>query len=271
MTGLGIIAGNGDLPRLIAEDYSAKGGSALIIDFEGIEVPWASEHNNFTARFEQPEAIFEELRNANCSKVVMAGAMQRPVLDPTKADPTFAAIVPRLMGALSEGDDAALRVVLSMFEGAGFEVIAPHEVLKNLLMEDGCPTIAQPTDYDKSDAERATEILKTTGPLDIGQGTVVAGGLCLGLETLQGTASMLEFVRHSDPDLRPERGLLMKAPKTGQDRKVDLPSIGPDTMDQLASAHLSGIVIEAGGVLVINRDEVIKRADAHGLFLWSRP
>ncbi len=271
MSGLGIIAGGGDLPRLIAESRKAIGADTLIIDFEGLEVDWAEGYDRLTARFENPEVIFEALKSAGCEQVVMAGSMQRPSLDPTKFDPTFMAIAPRLMAALQDGDDAALRVVLSMFEDAGFEVIAPHSVLETLLMEEGCPTIAQPTEYDERDAKRAAEILATTGPLDIGQGTVVAGGLCLGIETLQGTAALLENVRQTKPDLRPERGLLMKAPKVGQEKRVDLPAIGPDTMDQLAAAHLSGLVIPAKSVLVIDRAEVLKRADAHGLFLWSRP
>lgn len=270
MSGLGIIAGAGDLPRLIAEDRKANGEPTLVIDFEGIEVDWASEFDRFTASFEQPETIFEALKKSGCVHVVMAGGMQRPALDPTRFDPTFAQIAPRLIGALQEGDDAALRVVLEMFETAGFEVIAPHSALNGLLLEEGYPTIAQPSDYDRNDATRAAEILETTGPLDIGQGVVVAGGLCLGVETLQGTQALLDFVRQSQPELRPERGILMKAPKTGQETRMDFPAIGPDTMDQLAMAHLSGIVVPANGVLVIHRDEVINRADKYGLFIWSR-
>lgn len=270
MSGLGIIAGGGDLPRLIAESRRADGSGVLVVDFVGLEVDWAADFDRITARFENPELIFERLRDAGCTQVVMAGSMERPSLDPSAFDVTFTAIAPRLMAALQAGDDAALRVVLSMFEEAGFKVVSPQSVLEALVIEEGCETIAQPTEYDKHDAARAAEILATTGPLDIGQGAVVAGGLCLGIETLQGTAAMLEAVRHTKADLRPERGLLMKAPKIGQDRKVDLPAIGPDTMDQLAAAHLSGIVIPAKGVLVIDKDEVLKRADAHGLFLWSR-
>lgn len=270
MPALGIIAGAGDLPRLIYQDRVAKAAPTLVIDFEGIEIDWAQAEDRVTVRFEQPETIFKALREAGCAQLVMAGAMQRPELDPAKFDPTFARIAQRLMEALREGDDAALRVVLGLFEAEGFEILAPHEILASLMLPPGCPTIAQPSAYDESDAARAQEILATTGPLDIGQGCVVAGGLCLGIETLQGTESLLAFVAQTTATLRPQRGLLMKAPKEGQDTRLDVPAIGPDTMDQLASAHLSGLVIPAGRVLVINREEVIRRADAAGLFLWSR-
>lgn len=270
MNGLGIIAGKGALPRLIARDRAAQNKPTLIIDFQGIEVDWADEFDRYTARFEQPEALFEALRNAGCGSVVMAGAMQRPALDPAQFDQTFAGIAPLLMEALRAGDDAALKVVLEMFEAAGFGVIGAQDALASLSLEPGCPTIAQPTDYDRADAERALEILAVTGPLDVGQGAVVAGGLCLGLETLQGTSALLDFVKATDSALRPARGLLVKAPKSQQDQRVDLPSIGPDTMDQLAAAHLSGVVIQAGAALVIDQEEVIRRADKHGLFVWSK-
>ncbi len=269
MARLGIIAGNGDLPKLIAEEKRRGSEPPFVVQFKGLEVDWSSEHDHFTARFEHPEKLFEALTEAGCKQVAMAGGMQRPELNPSSFDPTFSAIMPKLTKAMSQGDDAALKVVLEMFETAGFEVVAPHDALSDLLLDEGCVTLAQPTDYDVDDTARALAILATTGPLDIGQGCVVAGGLCLGIETLQGTAALLEFVAQTDPALRPERGLLMKAPKPGQERRVDLPAIGPDTMDQLARARLSGIVIPAKSVLVINRPEVFARADKLGLFIWS--
>ena len=173
------------------------------------------------------------------------------------------------MGALQEGDDAALRVVLEMFETAGFEIVPAQDLLDGLLLDEGCPTIAQPSDYDLNDIDRAKTILATTSPLDIGQGAVVAGGLCLGIETLQGTRALLGFVGQTDPSVKPSRGTLVKAPKEGQETRVDVPSIGVDTMDQLANARLSGIAIPAGAVLVIDRAAVIARADELGLFLLS--
>jgi len=270
MSALGIIAGAGDLPKLIYEDRIARGLKTLVVDFKGIEVEWAQTEDRFTARFEQPEAIFEALRDVGCTQVVMAGAMQRPDLDPSRFDATFAAAAPRLMAALQEGDDAGLRVVLNMFETAGFQVVAPQAVLSTLTMSEGCPTIAQPAAYDESDAKRAAQILEATSALDIGQGCVVAGGLCLGIETLQGTEQLLNFVRMTESSLRPERGLLMKTPKSGQEARLDVPAIGPDTIDQLVSARLSGVVIKSDRVLVINREEVMSRADAHGIFVWSR-
>ena len=267
---LGIIAGAGELPKLLAEHCWAEGNAAFIVDFHNDPVKWDKQGQKFTANFEKPEAIFKALNEAGCSKVVMAGAMKRPTLDPEKFDQTFAALAPSLMAALSQGDDAILRMIVQMFEDAGFEVVAPQDVIQSLVLKAGCETIAQPTDYDKTDAARAEVILKQTADLDVGQAVVVAGGLCLGIETLQGTEQLLEFVGRTDPAIRPSRGLLMKAPKLSQELRADMPAIGPDTMDQLVTARLSGVVIPAGSVLLINRDEIFRRADANGLFIWSK-
>lgn len=264
MAGLGIIAGSGALPKLIAQDLAARGLNHLVVDFYGNEIDWGA---GFTARFEQPEAMFAALRNAGCSQVVMAGGIVRPELDPSKFDATFAGIIPKLGAAMAQGDDAALAVVLEMFEVAGFEVVSAQDVLSTLLADEGVLGAVAVDDASRSDAARAAEILSVTGALDIGQGCVVADGLCLALESLPGTAAMLEFVRQTRVGTG---GVLLKAPKAGQDRRVDLPAIGPDTIDQLAAAGLFGLVIAAREVLVIDRAEVIRRADAAGVFVWSR-
>lgn len=261
----GIIAGRGALPKLIAAALEARGETPLVVDFAGIELDWTSAHSHYTARFEQPDALFAQLRAHGCERVVMAGGMQRPQLDPASFDPTFSMMAPKLMAALGQGDNAALEVIIEMFEAAGFVVASAHEQVPELVADDGILGAVKPE--NPADADRAAEILQTIGPLDIGQGCVVAGGLCLAIETLPGTAAMLEFVRQTRSG---DGGVLYKAPKPGQDHRVDLPAIGPDTVDQATAAGLAGIVIAAGGVLLIDRDEILRRADAANLFIWAR-
>ncbi len=134
-------------------------------------------------------------------------------------------------------------------------------------------TAAQPGKADEKDATRAAAIVAALGQADVGQGAVVAQGLCLALETLPGTDAMLRFVAGLD-DLRPDpkgaKGLLYKAPKPGQERRVDLPALGPGTVRAAAEAGLGGIAFEAGGVMLLDRDQMLAEADRLGLFLWAR-
>ena len=134
--------------------------------------------------------------------------------------------------------------------------------------------VGEPTAADIADADRAAKIVEGLGALDLGQGAVVAQGLCLAVAALPGTDAMLAFAALHDPALRPNpkgaRGVLYKAPKPGQDRRIDLPAIGPETVAGAARAGLAGIAWEAGGVLLLDRDATVAAAAAAGLFLWSR-
>ena len=130
------------------------------------------------------------------------------------------------------------------------------------------------TDADRRDATRAAEIVAVLGVADVGQACVVAQGLCLAVEALPGTDAMLDFVALTGAGLRPDpngaRGLLYKAPKPGQDRRIDLPALGPATVAKAAEAGLAGIAWEAGGVMLLDRAATVAAAELAGLFLWSR-
>ncbi len=272
--GLAIVAGRGVLPRLLAEDRALSGTPYCVVRLEGTPVDWAGDHPHVDAVLEKPGRLFADLRRAGCGTVTFAGAVTRPNLDPRRFDLTMIRLAPKILGALRGGDDGTLRLIATIFEAEGFTVQAPHALLAGLVMPAGIPTRAEPSPADRDDATRAAAIVAALGAVDTGQGAVVAQGICLGLESIQGTDAMLDFVAATAAPFRPDpsgaRGLLYKAPKPGQDWRLDLPAIGPDTVARARAAGLAGIVVEAGGVLVLGRAETIAAADAAGLFLWGR-
>lgn len=224
-----------------------------------------------TFQLERLVPFLDDLHAKKVTRVVFAGAIRRPRLDPEAFDPRTAQLVPRILTAMQSGDDAALRTVLDIFEENDLTVCSVSEIAPDLIPAEGILT-GEPTDADRRDAGRAARILAQTGPLDLGQGAVVAQGLCLALETLPGTAAMLDFAaRHADlrPNPKGARGVLYKAPKPGQDLRIDLPTLGPDTVDQAVSAGLAGIAWAAGQVILLDRPEMVRRAQAAGLFLWA--
>ncbi|GAB4386968.1 MAG: UDP-2,3-diacylglucosamine diphosphatase LpxI [Albidovulum sp.] len=224
-------------------------------------------------RLERLAVLLDTLAARGVGRVVLAGAIRRPPLDPEAFDPRTATLVPRLAAAMSQGDDAALREVIAILEDWGFRVVGAEEVVPGLVPGPGILT-GTPSAADRADAARAAAIVAALGPLDIGQGAVVAQGLCLALEALPGTDAMLQFVAERAAGLRPDpagaRGVLYKAPKPGQDRRVDLPTLGPETVRAAARAGLAGIAWEAGGVLLLDRAAMVAAAEAAGLFLWAR-
>ncbi|QEU07823.1 LpxI family protein [Paracoccus yeei] len=224
-------------------------------------------------RLERLVPFLDELAEQGVTRAVFAGAIRRPRIEPDLFDPRTMAIVPRILMGMQSGDDAALRAVLDVFEEAGIAIASVDQILPGLVPGAGV-LAGEPTPRDQKDAARAAEIVQGLGTLDIGQGAVVAQGLCLAVEALPGTQAMLDFVRlHASlkPDPKGPRGVLYKAPKPGQDRRIDLPTIGPDTVRQAAEAGLGGIAWQAGSVILLDREDAIARAEQAGLFLWSRP
>lgn len=265
MSGTAIIAGEGRLPAILA-DYLP---GAPVYALDGFSPAIAAR----AFRLERLVPLIDELCGRGVTQVVFAGSVRRPRLDPQLFDPATAQLVPRILAAMQSGDDTALREVIAIFEESGLAVIGVDQIAPDLLPGPGL--LAGTADpQDQADAARAAAILSGMGHLDIGQGAVVAGGLCLAVETLPGTAAMLDFVAHhrgGDLPAGRRRGVFYKAPKPGQDRRIDLPALGPDSVAQAAAAGLAGIAWQAGGVLVLDRDETVAAADDAGVFLWSRP
>ena len=268
---VGVIAGAGDLPRLIAEDRRARGLRYLICAFEGDAPPWLGDHPHAVVRAEKPGALLAALRRAGVETVVFAGAMARPKLSPLAFDLTAVRLAPRILPLLRQGDDALLRGLAGVLEAEGFRLTGAHEVLSGLLAPPGEFAARRADDRDRADIARAADLVAGLGAMDVGQAAVVAGGVCLGLESIQGTDALLAFAGATPQRLRPRPGVLYKAPKPGQDWRVDLPAIGPQTLRAASAAGLAGVAVRAGGVLVLGLEATRAEADRLGLFLHGWP
>ena len=258
---LAILACSGALPALIAEAYPG----AIRIGFAGVpnRLEGAREH-----RFEKLGAMFNALRDEGVGKVVLAGSLARPNLDPREFDAATMTIAPRLTAAMAGGDDELLREVIAIFEEQGLVVCGAHELLPELVADAELQVGPAPSGAELKDAGRAVDILSALAPVDVGQGCVVAGGQCLGIETVQGTDALLEFVFNTPPSLRRgQRGVYVKAAKAGQDLRVDMPAIGPSTIRAVAAAGLAGALIEPGRVMMLDRQKTFDAVKETGIFL----
>lgn len=256
-----IIAGAGALPGLLLQ-----AGPAHIVRLEGVDSD-PLDAPDIPARFERFGALFADLRATGVSELAFAGALSRPHFDPALMDPETMALMPRVAGAIAQGDDALLRTIAMIFEEQGFRVVGALDLRPDLAAAEG-PISGIPSDAQGRDASRARAVLEALGPLDVGQGAVAAKGQVIGIETLQGTDAMLRFIGASLPG---SGGVLVKRPKPGQDLRMDTPVIGPATVMKSAEAGLSGIEIAAGSVLILDRDAVESAAEASGIALWAAP
>lgn len=259
---LALIAGRGDLPAMLAEVQPG----ALVCGYEGLGV--SGLEVDVTYRLETLGTLLATLTARGVTEVCFAGGIDRPALDPEKLDAATAPLVPLFMAALKAGDDGALRVVMEIFEKAGFAVKGAHEIAPDLVARPGVYGASAPDTQMRLDADVGARHIHDMSPQDKGQACIVAGGRVLAMEDVRGTDSMIAALeaRADTAD-----AILFKGPKQGQTLKIDMPTIGPETLEAARRAGLAGVVVDAGGVLVLHAARCTELADAHGLVFWARP
>lgn len=269
---LGLIAGGGDLPLQIARHCVETGRPLFVVRLRGFADPTMDAFPGEVVGLAEVGRCIRVLKQAGCESVCLAGNVARPDFAALKPDLRGMAMLPRLVLEARKGDDALLRAVLDEFRKEGFVIEGAHEARSDLVLGAGVLGRHVPDARHKVDIQRALEIARRIGELDIGQGAVVCDGLVLAVEAQEGTDAMLRRVAEDvAPALRGEagrrRGVLAKAPKPIQETRVDLPTIGPATVRGAAQAGLAGLVGEAGRTLVLDREALVALADELGLFV----
>jgi DUF1009 family protein len=269
---LGVIAGAGALPIAIAKTASAKGRDVFVLGIEGVADSAAvAEFPHTFVPMGQLGLAIRRLKEAGCGVVTIAGRVAHPDFSKMKLDAKAMLALPRLTAAALKGDDALLRATLSLFENEGFAVIGSDEAAHELVAPAGNLGRFAPDVENEAEIAHGMSVVEALGALDIGQAAVICGGLVLAVEALEGTDAMLMRVASLPEYLRGtierRRGVLVKAAKPRQERRVDLPVIGVRTIELASAAGLRGIAVEAGAALIVAKKEVIAAADEEGLFL----
>ena len=268
---LGIIAAGGDLPLMLADACRAEARPYFVVALEGFAPDGVQAHPHVIAGVGQAGRMIAALKAEGCREVVMAGRMHRPDFRRLKVDWKGALLVPRFLAEAGRGDDALFRVIVSLFASEGIAVVGPETVLADLVAPEGAIGRLAPGADDMADIARAFEVTAAMGALDIGQAVAVARGLVLAVEAAEGTDAMIARIATLPEDIRgtseARRGVLLKASKPRQERRVDLPAIGPHTIEAAARAGLAGVAVEAGAALMIGRAAIATAADAAGLWV----
>jgi DUF1009 family protein len=263
---LGIIAGGGVLPAKVAAAARAAGRGVFIVGLEGfadpaILAPWPHEIRRLGAA----SRIIAALRENGCQDLVMIGPVRRPSLLDLRPDVEGAKLLARVGRAAFAGDDGLLAAVIRVLTEEGFRVVGAHEIIQEVVAPAGVLTRTQPDAQAMADINRGVRVARLLGSADVGQASVVQQGLVLAVEAIEGTDAML--VRAGALRRDGIGGVLVKLVKPGQDKRADLPTIGPDTVRNAASAGLRGVAFEAKATILAEREACLAAADAAGLFL----
>ncbi|HSI39784.1 MAG TPA: UDP-2,3-diacylglucosamine diphosphatase LpxI [Xanthobacteraceae bacterium] len=268
---LGIICGGGAFPLAVAEGARRRGRDVVLFPLRGFADADVSAWPHVWIPFAKVGRLIAELRRHGCRDIVFIGTLLRPRLRELRVDWQTLRALPRVLKLFRGGDDHLLSGLGRLFEEQGFRVLGAHEAAPEILVPPGLLGRHAPGAAQRADADRGAHALRTLGPLDIGQGVVVVNGHIVAVEAAEGTDLMLarvaELRRLGRIAAPPRTGVFVKLAKAGQDRRFDLPSLGPRTVQGVADAGLAGLAVEAGGVIVTDLPALVRAADAAGLFV----
>ncbi len=273
---LGIICGGGAVPPAVAAAVQRLGRKVVLFPLRGFaDAQMVACYPHRWVAVGQYGRFRRLARAEGCRDLVMVGGLVRPSLLQVRLDWATLMEMPRIMRAFRGGDDHLLTGIGRIFEADGFRLLGAHEVAPDIAAPEGPFGRYRPDAMAQADIARGFGLLTAMSPFDVGQAAVVAKGRVLALEAAEGTDGMLRRVialrEEGRIGLPRGVGVLVKAPKRRQDRRFDLPSIGPDTVENAAKAGLAGVAIVAGGTIVAEPQRLIAAADTHGLFVlgWT--
>jgi len=269
---LGIIAGGGAMPFAVAESVQSRGRSVVLFALRGICDPSrVARYRHHWIAIGQVGRGMRLFRQEGCRDLVFIGALTRPSLAQIRLDFKTLRLFGTIMRAFRGGDDHLLTGVGRILERDGFRLLGIRDVAPDLLMPEGCLTRGVPGPEDLADIEKGRAVLAALGGFDIGQAAVVINHHVVALEDIAGTDALLARVAwlRTQGRLRAKegRGVLVKAAKSAQDLRFDLPTIGHQTVEGVAAAGLAGIAVVAGTTIVSEPQSMIDVADSKGLYI----
>jgi DUF1009 family protein len=263
---IGIIAGQGELPELLSSALEEQNRDFFILAIrEDTSPELVKERTHQWIEMAEIARTIDIFREHQVEEILMAGKLSRPPIKALKPPALAARILKRIGAAFFKGDDALFKAIIGIFEEEGFRIIGADEVLKELLTPKGVLTQTIPTPAQEEEITLAAENAKKLGAADIGQAAITFSGEVLAEETIDGTDALIATAIERKG--KTQGGILAKMKKPKQERRVDLPAIGPDTIEALAAGKFDGVVLEAEHSLIIQREKVIALADKHGLFV----
>jgi len=269
---LAIICGGGSFPAAVADAVARRGRRPVMFGIKG----WADaavieRYAHHWIAIGQAGRFFRLARTEHCRDVLFIGTVLRPPLSALRLDWQTIKLMPRVIRFFRGGDDKLLSGVAGVAETGGLRVVGVKDVAPEIFVPEGVLGRHAPTERDRADIARALTVIGALGPFDVGQAAIVADNNVLAVEAAEGTDNMLmriaELRKLGRVTSPLGAGVLVKAPKSGQDRRFDLPSIGPRTIENIARAGLAGLAVTAGSTMIAEADQAIAAADRAGIFL----
>jgi len=273
---VGLIAAGGAMPFAVADSLAARGIDAVLFALRGAcDAKRVERFRHHWISVGQLGRAVKLFRAEGCRDLVFIGSLVRPALSEIRLDFGTLRVLGQVWAAFRGGDDHLLSGIGRILERDGFRMVGIKDVAPDLLVPEGCLTRTVPDEHATADIEKGREVLRALSPFDIGQAAVVIDGHVVGIEDIEGTDGLLVRVARLREAGRIRaktgRGVLVKAPKSGQDLRFDLPTVGAKTIEGAAKAGLAGIAVIAGNTIAAEAQAMIEAADSAGLFIQGLP
>ncbi|WP_032138973.1 LpxI family protein [Rickettsia tamurae] len=263
---LGIIAGRGSLPYLIADNYTKQGGNCYIAAIKDeADIDQIKDFEYKILKIGMVGEAIKYFKEHEVKNIIFIGGVNRPNFKNLAVDKIGGLLLFKIVGQKIRGDDSLLKTVADFFESYGFKVISSNEIYKNQQGNSNIITDTNPTSSDKNDIELGIKLLNHLSSFDIAQSVIVESSYILGIEAAEGTDNLI--ARCADLRKNPYGGVLVKIPKLDQDNRLDMPTIGPNTIKNLAKYNYKGVAIQKNNVIIVEEELTIKLANEHKIFI----
>ncbi|MDD6088507.1 MAG: UDP-2,3-diacylglucosamine diphosphatase LpxI [Desulfovibrionaceae bacterium] len=253
---IGILAGYGQFPKIVAEGIRAQGYRVIVCGFyDQTDASLFSDADVFEQfHLGQFRKVLKFFQDHGVEEVCMAGGINKPRALSFRPDLMAAKMLFSMKG---KGDDALLRAIIGLFEENGIKVVSSSCFAQRLPCPAGQLSKRAPTDEEWDSIRYAWPIAESLGRFDIGQCLVVKQNMVVAVECLEGTDAALK----RGAELGGDGCIAVKRFKPGQDERADLPSVGLETIRLLGRLHYTCLAIEADKTLFFDREEAIRLAD----------
>lgn len=262
MNKVGLIAGNGKLPELFLKQCEKKGIELFSVYlFDSVENSIKNCSNSVKYSVAQPGKIISYFKRNELSHVIMLGKVEKDLIfSNLKFDFTATKI---LLSARNKKDKNILKAIINYIEGEGLTVLPQNYLLEDYMVKPTVYTKIFPSENEEKTIKIGIEAARMLTDIDAGQTVVVKNEAVIALEGLEGTDKAI--LRGGE--LAGKDCIVVKMARKNQDYRIDIPTIGLETLKKVVEIKARGIIVEAEKMLFIDQNEVINYANKNKIFI----
>ena len=268
---IGLVLGDTQLGKLIIKKLSRLNKKHIIIDISKKRI-FKKNKNSFSLSIGQLGKAIIILRKYNCKKIIFAGRVKRPNFTKTKFDLKAIYYLPKIISSLKRGDSSVIKTIISIFNKEGFNIISSTYFNPELLLKKGNHTKIKPNKINKKDIIKGKYVINDLSQRDVGQAVVVKDDHVIAIEGPKGTDFMLSGAKVLLKNFYSQKkrdGILLKFPNKNQDLRIDLPTVGINTVKKCSKMGLKGIAVKANQNIFLDKSKCIDLANKNKMFICA--